>query len=295
MLVRVRAASINPADYYNTTGGLVITLVTRSRRPSRPVPGVDAAGVVEEVGENVTGLRPGDEVFGICPGSFAEYALGGENLVPKPAGISFEQAAAIPLAGITALQALRDRGQLQPGQSVLINGAAGGVGTFAVQIAKALGADVTGVCSTRNVDLIRSLGADQIIDYTREDFARSGRRYDLVVDLVGNRSLTALRRALKPAGTLVLTGGGHHRGHGVSQVRPLLLLGRGFLLSRFVDQRIVPLFLNINAADLLTLKELVEAGKLTPVVDRTYPLSEVPEAMRYFGAGHVRGKVVITV
>lgn len=295
VLLRVRAASVNPADYHNMKGGLVLMLMTRSRRPDPSVLGCDVAGVVEEVGEEVPGLRPGDEVFGTCGGSFAEYALGGKNLVVKPANLSFEQAAAIPIAGITALQAVRDKGQLQPGQTVLINGAAGGVGTFAVQIAKALGGHVTGVCSTRNVELVRSLGADRVVDYTRQDFARSGQRHDLVVDVVGNRSLADLRRALTPAGTLVLTGGAHHHGHGTSKVRPLLLLGRGLLLSRFVEHKIVPSLTHINPADLLTLKELAESGKITPVIDRAYPLGEVPEAMRYLGEGHARGKVLITV
>jgi NADPH:quinone reductase-like Zn-dependent oxidoreductase len=296
VLVRVRAASVNPLDCHNLKGGIVVRLTAGLRRPKQSVPGVDVAGVVEAVGENVTGFRPGDEIFGTCGGVLAEYVRGGKNFVPKPSGLTFEQAAAMPVAGITALQGLRDKGQLQPGQKVLINGAAGGVGTFAVQIAKAFGGEVTGVCSTRNVDMVRSLGADHIIDYTQEDFARSGQRYDVVLDLVGNRSLSNYRRVLQPKGILVLSGGGHERGHGGrGMLGPLALIGRGLLLSRFVSQSIVFFIAKINKEDLLVLKELIEAGKVTPVIDRTYPLSESPEAIRYLEAGHARGKVVITV
>jgi NADPH:quinone reductase-like Zn-dependent oxidoreductase len=296
VLVRVRAASINPADLHNTKGGLLVRPSTGLRRPKKPVPGVDLAGVVEAVGPTVTDIRPGDEVFGTAPGALAEYARNWKNLVPKPAGLTFEEAAAIPVAGLTALQGLRDRGQLQPGQTVLINGASGGVGTFAVQIAKALGGEVTGVCSTRNLDLVRSIGADGVVDYTVEDFARSGRQYDLVFDLVGNRSLSDLRRAVKPNGTLVLSGGGHDRGHGArGLLHPLLLIGGGLVRSRFMSQNVAFYIAQINKPDLLALKDLVDAGKLTPVIDRTYPLSDTPEAFRYLEAGHARGKVVITI
>jgi NADPH:quinone reductase-like Zn-dependent oxidoreductase len=295
VLVHVRAASINPLDLHSIKGGLLSRPMSGLRRPKRPVPGVDVAGVVEAVGENVTTLRPGDEVFGTFGGSLAEYGLGGKNLVPKPSGLTFEQAAAIPVAGITALQGLRDKGQLQPGQTVLINGAAGGVGTFAVQIARALGGRVTGVCSTGNVEMVRSIGADQVIDYTQQDFAQSGQRYDLVFDLVGNRSLSDLRRVLKPEGTLVLSGGGHDRGHGGSGLRPLGLIAKSLVLSRFVHQRMVAYIATIKGEDLLVLKELVEAGKLTPVIDRTYPLGETADALRYLQAGHARGKVVVTM
>ncbi|HLJ67805.1 MAG TPA: NAD(P)-dependent alcohol dehydrogenase [Chloroflexota bacterium] len=296
VLVRVRAVSINPADLHNFGGGLIVRMTSGMQRPRTRIPWSDVAGVVEAVGRNVTVLRPGDEVFGTCAGSLAEYALGGKNLVPMPAGMTFEQAAALPIAGITALQGLRDKGRLQPGQSVLINGAAGGVGTFAVQIAKALGAEVTGVCSTRNADMVRSIGADDVVDYTREDFARRGKRYDLVFDLVGNRSLSALRRAAKPGGTLVLSGGAHDRGHGGrGMVRPLMLAARGLVLSKFVAEKIVFFIAQINKEDLLTLKELGEAGKVRPVIDRTCPLDAAPEAFRYLKTGHVSGKVVITV
>jgi NADPH:quinone reductase-like Zn-dependent oxidoreductase len=295
VLVWVRAASVNPADLTLRGRPYFIRLMTGLRKPKRSVPGVDVAGVVEAVGENVTEFRPGDEIFGTCGGALAEYALGGKNFVPKPSNLTFEQAAAVPVAGVTALQGLRDKGEIQPGQTVLINGVAGGVGTFAVQIAKAFGAEVTGVCGTRNVDMVRSIGADHIIDYTQEDFAQSGRRYDLVFDLVGNRSLSDLRRVLKPRGILVLSGGGHDRGHGGRGLRLVVLMVQGILLSRFVSQKLVPFLAKIKKEDLLVLKELVEAGKVTPVIDRTYPLSAAPEAIGYLEAGHARGKVVITV
>jgi NADPH:quinone reductase-like Zn-dependent oxidoreductase len=294
VLVRVRAASVNPLDWHYMRGQPYFARIAGMglRRPKDIMRGVDVAGVVEAVGENVTRFQPGDEVFGSCDGAFAEYVVGKEkNIVPKPADLTFEQAATIPVAGCTALQALRDKGQLQPGQKVLINGAAGGVGTFAVQIAKALGGEVTGVCSTRNVDLVRSIGADQVVDYSREDFTRSGQRYDLIVDAVGNRSLSALRRALAPKGTLELIGGGE----GGKLLGPIPLLLRALLVTRFVGQRMLSFLAKIRQEDLITLKEMIEAGKVTPVIDRTYPLSEAPEAIRYLEAGHARGKVVITV
>jgi len=291
VLVRVRATSVNPLDWHFMRGlPYFVRLTAGLRRPKRSVPGVDVAGHVEAVGENVTQFQPGDEVFGSRGGAFAEYVCGGErNFVAKPVGLTFEQAAAVPGAGCTALQALRDRGQIQPGQRVLINGAAGGVGTFAVQIAKAFGADVTGVCSTRNVDMVRSIGADQVIDYTREDFTRVGQRYDLILDAVGNRSLSDFRRALTPKGTLVLVGGGSGRLLG-----PLALPLRALVVSPFVGQRLLPFLAKVSKEDLVVLKELIEAGKVTPVIDRTYPLSEAPEAIRYLEAGHAQGKVVIT-
>jgi NADPH:quinone reductase-like Zn-dependent oxidoreductase len=249
------------------------------------------AGHVEAVGKNVTQFRPGDEAFGGRAGAFAEYVRGREkNFAPKPAGLTFEQAAAIPIAGCTALQAFRDQGLLQPGQRVLINGAAGGVGTFAVQIAKGFGAHVTGVCSTRNVDMVGSIGADQVVDYTLEDFTRGGQRYDLILDAVGNRSLSHLRRALTPKGTLVLVGGA-----GGKLLGPLALLLRALVLSRFVGHPMLSFLAKLRKEDLVVLKELIEAGKVTPVIDRTYPLSDAPEAIRYLEAGHARGKVVITV
>jgi NADPH:quinone reductase-like Zn-dependent oxidoreductase len=294
-LVRVRAASINPADLHTFKGGLIVRVSGGLWKPKRSIPGVDIAGVVEAVGANVTELRVGDEIFGTCPGTLAEYALGGKNFVSKPANISFEQAGAVGVAAITALQGLRDKGHLQPGQTVMINGASGGVGTFAVQIAKALGGHVTGVCSTRNLDLVRSIGADHVMDYTQEDFSRSGQRFDLVFDIVGNRSLSDLRRVVKPEGNLVLSGGAHDRGHGARGfTRPLRLAGMGMLLSRFVKQNIVFYIAQINKPDLLFLKELMEAGKVTPVIDHTYPLSEAPEAFRYLETGHAPAKIVIT-
>ena len=293
VLVRVRAASLNPYDWHFMRGlPYIARPMLGLRKPKKSVPGADVAGQVEAVGKNVTQFRPNDEVFGAgWSGSLAEYVCGGENdFAPKPASLTFEQAAALPMAGCTALQALRDRGQLQSGQGVLINGAAGGVGTFAVQIAKALGGDVTGVCSTGNLDLVRSIGADQVVDYTREDFARSGRRYDLVLDLVANRSLSDLRRVLTPEGTLVLSGGGGGRLLG-----PLALMLRARVRSRFVSQRMLSFMAQLRRDDLVVLKELIEAGKVTPVIDRTYPLSEATEAIRYLETGHARGKIVITV
>jgi NADPH:quinone reductase-like Zn-dependent oxidoreductase len=292
VLVRVRAASVNPLDWHYMRGHpYFVRLMLGLRRPKAIVRGVDVAGHVEAVGKDVQQFQPGDEVFGARDGAFAEYVLGRErNFVLKPARLTFEQAAAIPIAGITALQALRDKGQIQPGQRVLINGAAGGVGTFAVQIAKAFGAHVTGVCSTRNVEMVRSIGADQVIDYTRENFARSGQRYDLILDNVGNRSLRDLRRVLTSTGTLVIVGG-----KGGRWIDPLPGILKALVISRFVGQKLVRIFANIQKDDLLVLKELVEAGKVTPVIDRTYPLSEAPEAIRYLEAGHARGKVAITV
>jgi NADPH:quinone reductase-like Zn-dependent oxidoreductase len=292
VLVRVRASSVNPFDWHVLRGlPYFVRLSEGIRGPKRSVPGVDVAGHVEAVGENVTEFQPGDEVFGSRGGSFAEFVLGAEkNFVPKPAGITFEQAAAVPIAGCTALQALRDRGRLKPGQRVLVNGAAGGVGTFTVQIAKALGANVTGVCSTRNLELVRSLGADEVVDYTADDFSRAGRRYDLIVDAVGNRSLRDLRRALTPKGTVVLVGGGGGRLLG-----PLALPFRALVVSRFVSQRMLLMLAKVTKQDLVVLKELIEDGKVTPVIDRTYRLSEAPEAIRYLEAGHARGKVVVTL
>ncbi|MGZ4397641.1 MAG: NAD(P)-dependent alcohol dehydrogenase [Gaiellaceae bacterium] len=292
VLVRVRAASANPYDWHFMRGlPYLARAMMGLRRPKQSVRGVDLAGYVEAVGKNVTQLQAGEEVFGGCDGAFAEYVRGTtKDFARKPAGISFEQAAAVAIAGCTALQALRDHGQLQPGQRVLINGAAGGVGTFAVQIARALGGHVTGVCSTRNAGMVRSLGAEQVVDYTADDFARGSQRYDLVLDLVGNRSLSDLRRALTPEGTLVLSGGAGGR-----LVGPLALMLRARVLSRFVRQRLLSFLARIREEDLTFLKELIEAGKVTPVIDRTYPLSEAPEAIRYLEAGHARGKVVITV
>ena len=242
------------------------------------------AGRIEAVGEKVTEFQPGDEVFGSCNGAFAEYACAPEkSIASKPAGLTFEQAASAVVGGVTALQGLRDRGRLQRGQSVLINGAAGGVGTFAVQIAKWLGAEVTGVCSTPNVDLVRSLGADRVVDYTREDFATGDRTYDLILDMVGNRSLSDYRRALTRKGTLAVVGG---------RLRNMLAAP---LVSPFVSQRLVPVMAKVRKEDLITLRELFEAGTVTPVIDRAYPLAEVPDAIGYLEKGHARGKVVIVL
>ncbi|MGD8895966.1 MAG: NAD(P)-dependent alcohol dehydrogenase [Acidobacteriota bacterium] len=292
VLVRVHAAGANPLDWHDMRGlPYFLRMGTGLLRPKNRVLGVDIAGQVEAVGRSVTQFQPGDEVFGVCKGAFAEYVRGGEDLLlPKPARLTFEQAAALPVAALTALQGLRDRGQVQPGQRVLIVGASGGVGTFAVQIAKSLGAEVTGVCSTRNVDLVRSIGADHVIDYTQKDFTRTGRPYDLMVDMAGTRSLSDCRRALTPRGTYVVVGAPSGR----------WLTGpdrfiKALVLSPFVSQRIVPFVTTANKEDLGVLKDLVEAGKVTPVVDGSYRLAEVPEAIRYLEEGHARGKVVITV
>jgi NADPH:quinone reductase-like Zn-dependent oxidoreductase len=247
---------------------------------------------VEAVGGNVTQLQLGDEVFGMSIRTLAEYVcVSDQGVVPKPANLTFEQAAAVPVAAITALQGLRDKGRIKPGQKVLVNGASGGVGTFAVQIAKSFGAEVTGVCSTQNVDLVRSIGADHVIDYTQEDFTRNGQRYDLIFDSAGYRSLSDCRRVLGPDGILVIVG----IGDGRSSLRIVARLLNALLVSRFGRQKLVPLMAKRNKDDLIVLKELIEAGKVTPVIDRSYPLSEVPEAIRYLEEGHARGKVVITV
>ncbi len=262
------------------------------RAPKTPVPGTDVAGVVERVGKEVTRFQPGDEVFGVGKGSFAEYAPAREDkLAPKPSTLTFEQAAAVPITATAALQGLRDHGQVQPGQKVLIVGASGGVGTFAVQLAKAFGAEVSGVASTTKVDLVRSIGADHVIDYTREDFTHGQQRYDVILDIGGNRSLSNLRRALTPKGTLVLVGGeGGGRWLGGTQ-RVLWAL----LLSPFVGQKLATFVAKENHEDLLVLKQLIEAGKVTPVIDRAYPLNEAPQAVRYLEEGHARGKIVIKV
>lgn len=295
VLVQVCAAGVNPADWHCMTGMpyLMRLMGYGLRAPKSPVRGLDVAGRVEAVGANVTRFRPGDEVYGACDGSFAEYACGRQDrLAPKPANLTFEQAAAVPISGQTALQGLRDKGNVQEGQKALVIGAAGGVGTFAVQIAKAFGADVTGVCSTSKVDLVRSIGADAVIDYTRDDFAESGVRYDFILDTAGNRSLSHLRRALTSRGTLVIVGG-ERGGRWFGGFGRQIL--RAPMLSAFVSQKLRGLTSTERREDLEFLKELIEAGKVTPVIDRTYPLSEAPEAIRYLEEGHARGKVVITV
>jgi NADPH:quinone reductase-like Zn-dependent oxidoreductase len=292
VLVRVRAAAVNIGDWHLLRGvPYVIRLVAGLRGPRREIPGLDIAGQVEAVGRNVRHVRPGDEVFGWCKGAFAEYACAaGSDLLPKPANLTSEQSAAVGDSAFTALAAVRDQGEVQPGHRVLINGASGGVGTFAVQIAKSFGASVTGVCSTTNVDLVRSLGADQVIDYTREDFAQIGERYDVMLDLVGSRSLSECRRALTRRGTYVIVG--------VKDMGRWLGLGRQFkalLLSPFVRQRMRVFVVRHNRADLGVLKALVEAGKVAPVIDRCFALTDVPDALRYQGEGHARGKIVIAV
>ena len=293
VLVRVRAASVNPLDWHYMRGmPYIVRIKAGLRKPKATRLGVDVAGQVEAVGINVTQFKPGDEVFGACPGAFAEYACTSESaLVMKPTNVTFEQAAAVAIAAFTALQGLRDKGHIQPGQKVLINGAAGGVGTFAVQIAKSFGADVTGVCSTRNVDMVRSIGADRVMDYTQEDFTKSGQRYDQILDMIGNHPLSDCRRALTPEGTLVLAGG-PNKGRWLGGLTGLL---KAVVLSRFVSQKLLPVLAHRSKEDLIIMRELLEAGKVTPVIDRSYPLSEVPEAIRYLEEGHAQGKVVITL
>jgi NADPH:quinone reductase-like Zn-dependent oxidoreductase len=296
VLVKVQAAAANPLDWHAVEGLPYASRLMASglRKPKNPRLGVDLAGVVEAVGKDVTEFKPDDEVFGTGGGAFAEYASAREiRLVSKPANITFEQAAGVPVAGITALQGLRDKGKIQPGQKVLINGASGGVGTFAVQIAKSFGAEVTGVCSTRNVDLVRSLGAVHVIDYTKEDFTKGDQRYDLILDLVGNKAELALRRVLTPKGTCVMIGGG-----GPNERRWIGALSRpakAFLYSQFVSQTFVTFRAEIRKEDLTFLRDLMQAGKLTPVIDKTYPLSQIADAIRYLEQGHARGKVIITV
>jgi NADPH:quinone reductase-like Zn-dependent oxidoreductase len=293
VLVRVRAASVNALDWRLMEGRPLVGRLFGMgfRKPSRSIPGVDLAGLVDAVGKNVTEFKPGDEVIGHRINSCAEYVLGKErHFVLKPARLTFEQAAALPVAGMTALEALRDGGQVRAGQKVLINGAAGGVGTFAVQLAKAFGAHVTGVCSTRNVDMVRAIGADRVIDYTKEDFARSGERYDLIVYINGNRSISDCRRVLARDGTLVIVGGS-----GGPVLGPMSLWLQALVLRRFVSQKLVPFLSKGSKEGLVVLKELIEEGKIKPVIDRTYPLSETAAALRYLEGGHARAKVVITM
>ncbi|MFK4103273.1 NAD(P)-dependent alcohol dehydrogenase [Streptomyces sp. NPDC019531] len=295
VLVRVHAASVNAYDWHYLRGDpKMARLAFGLRAPKVRIRGRDFAGRVEAVGPEVKGLRPGDEVYGEADGTFAEFVCAKDSETDlKPAGLTFEQAAAIPLAANTALIGLRDLAGLKAGQSLLVNGASGGVGTFAVQIAKAYGAEVTAVCSARNVELVGSLGADQIVDYTREDFARAGRRYDVVLDLVGNRSLRDLRRATAPAGTVVLSGGGVFDGGSV--LGPIRLMVRSQLVSPFVRQRLLQLPAKASKENLAALRELTEAGKIAPAVERTYLLSEAAEALRHLEVEHARAKIVVTV
>ena len=294
VLVKVRAASVNPLDWHYMRGTpYLVRTDSGLGKPTDPRLGVDFAGTVEAVGRNVKRLKPGDEVFGGRDGAFAEYVTVREEraVVLKPANVTFEQAASVPIAGITALQALRDKGRIQPGQKVLINGASGGVGTFAVQIAKSFGAEVTGVCSTKNVAMVRSIGADQVIDYTHEDFTQGAQRYDLIVDTIGNHPLSEYRRVLNPQGIFVLVGA-PNEGRWIGGVAVMI---KAMMLSPFVSQQFLPFLAELNQKDLTILGDLMQAGKVTPVIDRRYKLSEVPAALRYLEEGHARGKVVISV
>ncbi|QFZ23993.1 NAD(P)-dependent alcohol dehydrogenase [Saccharothrix syringae] len=299
VLVRVRAASVNARDWHVMRGDPYVARLLMSgmglTAPKVRIRGTDFAGLVEAVGPGVTRFAPGDEVYGEVNGAFAEYVCAPQEVVaPKPADLTFEQAAALPLAGNTALLGLRDLGRVRPGQRVLVNGASGGVGTFAVQIAKSLGAEVTGVCGERNAELVRSLGAARVVDYRKEDFTRGGARYDVVFDLVGNRSLTDLRRVLAPGGTLLLSGGGVSTGG--SLIGPMGLSVRGQVAARFArDHRLLQVIAKPSAENLVALGELVSSGAVTPVVERTYPLSGVPDAIHHVETEHARAKVVITV
>jgi NADPH:quinone reductase-like Zn-dependent oxidoreductase len=293
LLIKVRAASVNPYDWHFMRGEpRIMRMEFGLRKPKSTRLGVDYAGTVESVGRNVTQFKPGDEVFGAKTGAFAEYVcvLADRAVVLKPANVTFEQAASVPIAGVTALQAVRDKGKLQPGQKVLINGASGGVGTFAVQIAKTFGANVTGVCSMRNVDMVRSIGADQVIDYIKEDFTKNGQLYDVVLDMVGNRSLSECRRVLNPKGKYIMVGGVSGR-----WIAPMDRAIRASLLSWFVSQEMTMMLAKQSKQDLTILGDLMQAGKVTAVIDRRYKLSEVPEAIRYLEEGHARGKVVIAL
>ena len=292
MLVRIRAASVNPADWYGMSG---LPYVGRPSsgllKPRQPRLGVDFAGTVEAVGKDVTDFGPGDEVFGGRTGSLAEYVCVRVGVARKPANLSFEQAAAVPVAAVTALQALRDKGTVKPGQRVLVNGASGGVGTFAVQLAKAFGAEVTGVCSTDKVELVRSLGADRVVEYTQEDFSRESNRYDLILDIAGSRSWSDYKRVLEPDGALVLVGGSKKN----RLLGPLGHVIRIRLASVRGSRRTSFFIAKITRPDLDLIRELIEAGKVTPVVERTYDLSRAADAFRYLGEGHAYGKIVVTV
>jgi NADPH:quinone reductase-like Zn-dependent oxidoreductase len=292
VLVRVRAAGLHIGDCFGVRGApFLVRAATGLVKPKYGVPGFDLAGEVEAAGENATRFQPGDQVFGASYATCAEYATAGEDhLARKPANLTFEQAAALPTSGLAALHGLRDAGRVQPGQQVLINGASGGVGTFAVQIAKSFGAEVTGVCSTANVDMVRSLGADHVIDYTKEDFTLNRSRYDVILDNVENRSLSDIRRALTPNGTLVL-----NSGTGATGIRMVVRLAKPIVLSPFARQDLRRFLSNPNHADLVVLKDLAESEKLPTVIDRTYPLSETAAALAHIETGHARGKVVVTV
>jgi NADPH:quinone reductase-like Zn-dependent oxidoreductase len=297
VVIKVRAAALNPYDWHFMRGlPYPVRIIAGLRKPKVTRLGFDVAGEVEAVGRKVTQFKPGDAVFGGCAGAlagaFAEYACALESaLARKPDNVTFGQAAGVPMGALTALQGLRDKGHIQPGHTVLVNGAAGGVGSFGVQIAKAFGAEVTGVCSTRNMEMVRSIGADRVIDYTREDFTTGGQRYDVILDAVGNRSLSACRRALSPKGILVMAGGQADRW----MIGPLARTLWAGLLSRFGSQKLVGMLTRSSKEDLGMMRDFMASGQVTPVVDRTYKLSEVPEAIRYLEEGHARGKVVIAV
>ena len=292
VLIKVRATSVNPLDHGLVKHPLLRRVLLARSKSKITRPGRDVAGEIEAVGNNVTKFKPGDQVFGICGGAFAEYACAMETaLVMKPPNVTFEQAAAVPLAGLTALQGLRDAGKIQPGQNVLINGASGGIGTFAVQIAKSFGAHVTGVCSTWNVEMVRSIGAERVFDYRRENFTKSGQRYDVIFDLVSNHSLLACRRILTPDGIYVGAGA-----IAAENIWPLLTkMLRLFTLSWFASRKFVSFMTRVDRDDLNMLAGLLETGKITPVIDRVYKFNEVDEAVRYLGERHARGKVVITI
>jgi NADPH:quinone reductase-like Zn-dependent oxidoreductase len=292
VLVRVRAASVNPLDWYGMTGRPYIARpMSGLRGPRDHALGVDFAGTVEAVGKEIADFRPGDEVFGLAHGALAEYVRVRDAVAPKPSGLSFDEAAAVPVAGFTALQALRDKGRVEPGQRVLINGASGGVGTFAVQIAKALEAEVTGVCSTRNVELVRSLGADHVVDYTQEDFTRGERRYDLLLDVAGTRSFAECRRVLAPgAGVIVI--GAPKDSRLLGPLRHIVAMRLAGVRS---GHRVIFFIAKPNRADLGALAELIQAGKMRPVIDRHYELDKVADAFRHLGDGHAQGKVVVTL
>jgi NADPH:quinone reductase-like Zn-dependent oxidoreductase len=296
VLVRVRAASVNPLDWHYLRGTpYVMRLDSGLRKPASIRAGVDFAGVVEAVGTGVTRFKPGDEVFGGRNGALAEYVVVSADraIVAKPANLSFEQAAAVPVAAITALQGLRDKGRIGPGMKVLVNGASGGVGTFAVQIAKHYGAEVTGVCSTRNVALVKSIGADHVVDYTREDFTRRSDRYDILLDNVGNQSLAACRRVMAPGGRYVLVGGGGPRDHIV--LGPFGRVAMAYAMSAFVSQEMGMFLAALNQRDLGVLADLLAAGRVVPVIDRQYPFARAADAIAYLEQGRARGKVVVTM
>lgn len=291
VLVRVYASSVNPAEWYGMTGLFLARIGNGLFKPKDIRLGADFAGVVEAVGANVTRFKPGDEVFGGRSGAFAEYVCVRENLALKPANITFEEAGGVAIAGLTALQGLRDHGKLITGQKVLINGASGGVGTFAVQIARALGAEVTAVCSSGNVKLIRSLGADHVIDYTKEDFTRNGKEYDLLLDVAGSRRWREYKRVLKPNSTVVIVGGPKSN----RIIGPLTHIIKMRVASWRASQKVIFFVANFNHNDLVALKDMMETGQVKPVVERTYPLERICEAMRHLGTGHAKGKLVVTM